>query len=301
MLLAAAVLAAGCAPNGETTPPPAANAASAPGAGFRFAGDFRGPLGVQLYSFRREMAQDVPGTLRRVRALGFQEVETAGTYGMTPAQFRQELDRAGLRATAMHTGYERLRDSLPAVLAEAKTLGAQYVGTAWIPRADGKPLTVEQARQVAADFNRWGRAAREQGLQFFYHIHGYEFVPGTGGLVPMDVLMQQTDPEAVKFEMDVFWAALPGVDPAALLRRYPDRWELMHIKDMRSGVPTPNHAGTAPPDETEVPVGTGQINYREVLKAAQEIGLDKFYIEDETRDPFGSVAQSLRFLQTVDF
>ncbi|MDP9347546.1 MAG: sugar phosphate isomerase/epimerase, partial [Gemmatimonadota bacterium] len=264
-------------------------------------GDFRGPLGVQLYSFRNQLPKDVPGTLRRIHDLGFREVETAGTYGLTPPQFRQELDRAGLRATSMHVGYERLRDSLPAVLADAKVLGARYVGTAWIPHPGNQPITVELARRTAADFNRWGRAAREQGLQFFYHIHGYEFQPGTGGVLPMDVLMRETDPEAVKFQMDVFWATLPGVDPAALLRQYPNRWELMHIKDMRKGVPTNNHSGTAPPDETEVPVGTGQIDWRAVLRAAREIGLDRYYIEDETADPFGSVAQSIRFLQTVKY
>ena len=269
------------------------------GPAFRYQGDFKGPLGLQLYSGRREMAQDVPGTLRRVRELGFQEVELAGTYNLTPAQFRQELDRAGLRATAMHVGYERLRDDLPGVIAEAKVLGAQSVGTAWIPHPTG-PITVAIARQTAADFNRWGRALREQGLRFFYHIHGYEFQPD-GGLLPMEVLMRETDPEAVKFEIDVFWAALPGVDPAALIRQYPDRWELMHIKDMKQGVVRNVHTGSAPPDETEVPVGSGQIDYRAVLKAAQDVGLERYYIEDETLDPFAAIAQSIRWLETVEF
>src|SRR5438270_9117869 len=100
-------------------------------------GDFKGPLGVQLYSVRNAISKDVPGTLARVRALGFREVELAGTYGLTASQFRSELDRAGLRATSMHVGYERLRDSLTAVLDEARPLGRQYVGTAWIPHHDG--------------------------------------------------------------------------------------------------------------------------------------------------------------------
>src|SRR5688500_18837737 len=125
-LLGLSIVALGCVAGGQG----GAAAGSAPA--FRFQGDFKGPLGLQLYSVRREMAQDVPGTLRRVRELGFQEVELAGTYNLTPAQFRQELDRAGLRATAMHVGYERLRDDLPGVIAEAKVLGAQSVGQAWI-------------------------------------------------------------------------------------------------------------------------------------------------------------------------
>lgn len=280
--------------------PATAAPAAADTANFNFTGDFNGPLGVQLYSFRNELQQDVPGTLRKVRDLGFREVETAGTYGLAPEQFRQELDRAGLEVTSMHAPYERMRDSLQAVLADAKALGAEYVGVAWMPEGE-RPTTPERARQTAAQFNRWGRAAREQGLQFFYHIHGYEFQPGPNGVLPMDVLMEQTDPEAVKYQLDAFWAALPGADPAALLRKYPNRWELMHIKDMKKGVPTNNHTGSAPPDETEVPVGTGQIDYRAVLKAAKEIGLDRYYLEDETKEPFNTIPESVRFLETVKF
>lgn len=277
---------------------------SAPGvtaSDFRFSGDFAGPLGVQLYSVRTAIRTDVPGTLTRVRALGFREVELAGTYDLSAQQFRQELDRAGLRATSMHAGYDRLRDSLPAVLAEARMLGVRYVGVAWIPHPQGQPLTEAQARQTAADFNRWGAAARTAGVQFFYHIHGYEFQPGPSGVLPMDVLMQETDADAVKFELDVFWATRPGADPVALLRKYPNRWRLMHLKDMRQGTATNDHSGGAPPDETEVPVGTGQIDYRAVLRAAKEIGLQQYYIEDETSAPFTTIPQSTRWLQTVRY
>jgi sugar phosphate isomerase/epimerase len=113
--------------------------------------------------------------------------------------------------------------------------------------------------------------------------------------------MQETDPEAVKFEIDVFWASLPGADPAALIRKYPNRWELMHIKDMKRGVARNVHTGSANPDEAEVPTGQGQIDYRAVLKAAQEVGLDRYYIEDETLNPFPAMAQSIQFLETVRF
>jgi sugar phosphate isomerase/epimerase len=321
-LLAAALLgtAVGCSPGargvgegaapaaggaGTTGAPAAAGAAAAAPAagdtaGVRLAGDFAGPLGVQLYSVRGAMRTDVPGTLARVRALGFHEVELAGTYGMSAADFRALLDRSGLRATSMHAGYERLRDSLPAVLAEARALGVRYVGTAWIPHPDG-PITVARTREAAADFDRWGKAARQAGVQFFYHIHGYEFQPGAGGVVPMDVLVRETDPAAVRFELDVFWAALPGQDPAALLRRHRGRWALMHLKDMRQGVARNVHRGSADPDSTEVPVGAGQIDYRAVLQAAREVGVERYYVEDETREPFATMPQSVRWLASVRF
>lgn len=294
-------LAAGCAPTDNAASDQPEGVVEAPAeAEFRFTGDFDGPLGLQLYSLRNEFQTDVPGTLAKVRQMGFRTVETAGTYGMTPVQFRQELDRAGLDAVAGHVSYERLRDSTTAVLDEAAALGLDYIGVAWIPHPGGQPFTVQMAREAAADFNRWGRAARERGLRFMYHVHGYEFQPAGDGTVPFDVMVAETQPEDVAYEMDVFWVAHPGVDPAALLRKYPNRWELMHIKDLRKGVQTPDYSGHAPP-EAQVPVGTGQIDYPAVLEAAEEIGVKHYFIEDETTDPLGNIPQSTRFLEGVKY
>jgi sugar phosphate isomerase/epimerase len=263
-------------------------------------GDFKGPLGVQLYSFRDAMPKDVRGTLRRVHDLGFREVELAGTYGMSAGDFRRVLDSAGLAATSMHAGYEQFRDSLTKVLADAKALGVKFVGTAWIPHPDG-PLTPAMAREAAANFNKWGRAAKQQGVQFFYHCHGYEFVPDAAGVRPMDILMRQTNDDAVKYEMDVFWISRPGADPVAWLHKYPTRWRLLHLKDMKQGTPMNVNTGSANPDSTEVPVGTGQIDYRGVLRAAQEIGAQEFYLEDETSAPFTTVPRSITWLEQVSF
>jgi sugar phosphate isomerase/epimerase len=266
----------------------------------RLPSDSAAPVGVQLYSFRDAFKTDVPGTLAHIHAIGFKEVELAGTYGMTAQQFRRALDSAGLRATSMHVGYEIFRDSLSKVLADAKTLGVQYVGTAWIPHPDG-PISVALARQAAADFTRWGRAARKEGFQFFYHVHGYEFKRGDGGVLPMEVIMRETNPKAVAFEMDVFWATLPGNDPVALLRKYAGRWKLMHLKDMKKGVATNVFTGSADPNATEVPVGTGQIDYKAVIKTAKAVGVKKFYLEDETAAPFETVPQSIRWLRSIKF
>ena len=290
----------GCQTSMQSTTTSVPNAAVTSAHELDLHGDFKGPLGVQLYSVRNAISADVPGTLARVRALGFREVELAGTYGLSAAQFRSELDRAGLRATSMHVGYERFRDSLPAVLDEARTLGVSYVGTAWIPHADG-PLTEEGAHRAAADFNAWGRAARERGLQFFYHVHGYEFQPGSSGTLPMDILMRETGDDAVKYEMDVFWISRPGADPVAWLRKYPTRWRLLHLKDMKKGTPTNVNTGSANPDETEVPLGTGQIDYRGVLRTAREIGVEKYYVEDETAQPFATMPLTIRWLESVRY
>ena len=197
-------------------------------------------------------------------------------------------------------GYERLRDSLAAVVDEARTLGVDYVGTAWIPHNDG-PLTDEAAHHGAADFSAWSRAVRERGLQFFYHVHGYEFQPGASGAVPMDILMRETPDDAMKFEMDVFWISRPGADPVAWLRKYPTRWRLLHLKDMKKGTPTNVNTGSANPDETEVPLGTGQIDYRGVLRTAGEVGVEQYFIEDETAEPFATMPLSVQWLATVRY
>lgn len=263
-------------------------------------GDFEGPLGLQLWSLREHLSDGVDAMLARTKAYGFTEVELAGTYGMKPATYRQMLDAAGLDATSMHSGYERFRDSLEVVLDEAEALGVDYLGIAWIPHERGKPFTNQMAREAAADFNRFGAGAKARGLRFFYHVHGYEYRPGADGRTPFDVMVDATDPETVEYEMDVFWVTHAGTDPAALLRKYPNRWRLMHIKDMKVDWPTGDYSGGTS-EEADVPIGTGQINWSEVLAAAEEIGLEKYYIEDESTDPIGNIPKSVAFLETVTF
>lgn len=265
---------------------------------FAFSGDFSGPLGLQLYSIRQAMSEDVPGTLAWVRRVGFQEVELHSTYGLSPEEFRQELDNAGIDATSMHAGYDRFRDNIDELLDEAEALGVEFVGIASIPREGS--FTVEQAREAAADFNSFGEAASARGFQFFYHNHGFEFEPADDGTIPFDVLMQETDPVNVIFQIDVFWTVHPGVDPAELLRKYPDRWALMHIKDMREGTPTGDFSGSSPP-ETKVPVGEGVVDWPAVLSAAEEVGLERYYIEDESTDPMGNIPLSVRYLEEISY
>ena len=137
-------------------------------------------------------------------------------------------------------------------------------------------------------------------MTFFYHVHGYEFRPDEEGKTPFDIIVEETDAANVKFEMDVFWVSLPGVDPVELLHKYPDRWRLMHVKDMAEEWPIGSHSGQAAP-EADVPVGTGQLAYPEVLEAAEEIGIAKYYIEDESPRPLESIPESIEYLQQVTY
>lgn len=287
-LLTLAGLLAACAPEADT---PAGTPDGAEGRAFT------GNVGIQLYSFRNELQHDVPGTLARVRDMGFTDVEVFSFHGQSADSFKQMLDGLGLRGAGLMVGYERLRDSLDAVVRDAKTLGAAYVSTAWIPHES--PFDRADAEQAAADFNAWGARIRDEGMRFAYHIHGYEFHPAGGDSTLFDVLAAQTDPDDVFFEMDVFWTVHPGQDPVALLRRYPDRFRLMHLKDMQHGTPTGVLAGSAP-DSTNVPLGTGMIDYAALLRAAQEIGnVDYYFIEDEHEAAMEQVPVSLAYLREL--
>ncbi len=275
----------------------AAATTSADSVAIQYQGDFVGPLGIQLWSFRDEAAKDPAAMLAMTRRLGITHVETAGTYGMSAGSFAAALGTAGLKATSMHVPYEMFRDSADKVIADAKALGVTYVGTAWYPH-DGA-FKEADARKAIADFNNFGKQMKDAGLRFFYHNHGYEPVP-YGKETLLDLIIRETDPSLVSFEEDVLWTWLPGVDPAALIRKYPGRFKLMHIKDMKPGVARGSLSGGLPAEQQAV-IGEGQVNWGELLKTAQEGGIEYYYLEDETPDPLKNVPLSIRYLAQLKY
>ena len=255
---------------------------------------FKGPLAVQLWSFRNDFKTDVPGTLKRVRELGFTNVELAGYYGMTAKQFRAELDKAGLRAISMHIQYEVARDGLDQVIQDAKILGVQYVGVPWIK----SPFTRDDCLAAIKVFNQAGSKLAANGLKFFYHLHGYEFVPDGGGKGTLfDLLMTKTNPRFVSMQLDTAHVAYPGQDPAQLMRKYPGRFSSLHLKDVRGDV-AGNNSGIFK-DEDGRPLGQGKIDWPSVLKAARKEGVRWYIVEDETPGVWQGIAQSLKYLQNV--
>lgn len=264
----------------------------------RAPGDFRAPLGVQLWSFRAQADSNLPATLGMVRRMGFTHVETAGLYGMTAAQFAQALRTADLRATSMHVSYDALKQHPESVIANAKALGARYVGLAWYPH-DTSGFTEVDARRAVGDFNAFGRTMKAAGLTFFYHDHGFEPVPSGNGTL-LDYMIQHTDPSLVSYEMDVLWTWLPGQDPVALLRRYPGRFKLMHIKDMKPGVPRGSLRGGLP-DSLQAVIGQGQVDWPALLRAARRDGVAEYYIEDETADPVRNAPRSVAYLRALRY
>jgi sugar phosphate isomerase/epimerase len=179
-------------------------------------------------------------------------------------------------------------------------LGIKYAIVPWIPH-DESGLTAKEAHQAAADFNKWGEAFRAAGIRFGYHPHGYEFLPyaAEDGKTAFDILVHETKPELVCLEMDVFWVYHAEQDPVKLLKEYPDRWVLMHLKDIRKGAPRDVTHGSRALATDNVAVGDGQIDWKAVLTAAQEIGVRHYFIEDETPDPLTCIPESLKYLRAL--
>ncbi len=257
---------------------------------------FKGPIGLQLYSLRGEFSQNAPGTLPKVRNFGFKYVELAGTYNMPPEKFKQLLDTEGLVPISGHFPYDRYKSDPESIAREAKALGLRYAGCAWITH--DAPFDEKQCRAAAAVFNRAGEVLAKQGIKFFYHTHGYEFRPYGDGTL-FDLLMKETKPEFVSYQMDIFWVIHPGHDPVKLFEKYGKRWELVHLKDMRKGL---KGDFTGKSDVTnDVALGTGQMNWPAILKAAQRAGVKWYFIEDESPTVNAQIPVSLRFLEQVQF
>ena len=256
-----------------------------------------GPLGLEIYSLRRELAKDIPGTLALVRKFGFEEVEVPNFYGLTASAFREQLDKVHLRCTAMVAQHERLSQDRKGVVEDARVVGATYVIYPWIPHQN--EFSADDCRRAARDMNGWGRSLKQAALEFCYHPHGYEFRPSPEGTL-FDLLAAQTDPATVNFQADVFWIAWPGQDPVKLLRRYPTRFLLMHLKDIRKGTKLGDLSGHAP-EETSVPLGTGMLDFPAILAEAKRIGVKRYYIEDEAPEAVSNIPVSLKYLRSLGF
>lgn len=253
-------------------------------------------IGLELYSLRDYFKNDVKGTLAYVKSLGITEVEVAGTYGMKTEDFKAELDKAGLKPYSTLMDYNLFKDSISKVVATCKALGIKYAGCAWIPHVSNK-FGKEDADKAIKVFNKAGEALAKEGIKFFYHAHGYEFKPTEEGTL-FDYIVKQTNPENVGFECDVYWAFHGGQDPALLLKKHKGRFVAIHIKDMKNGQETGELSGGTPLT-SDVAVGTGQLDFRKILRAAIQTGVKFYYIEDENAEVKEHLPVSLRYLRNL--
>lgn len=250
--------------------------------------------GIVSYTFRNQFSKDIPGTLDYIKSLGIDNIEFSNLFGQVAYDMKVMIDRRGIKCTSYGVSLDDLINKRPGVIENAKILGATYVRVAWVPH--DKPWDLEFAKKTAMLFNEIGKDLHEHGLVFCYHNHGYEFQPyGKGTL--FDVLVQETNPTHVSFEIDILWVQHPGQDPAKLICKYPKRFKLMHVKDLKTGV-VGDLTGQTPTDN-DVTLGTGQIDLIKVFKSAKKSAIEHYYIEDENNKSWTQVPESLKYLKSM--
>lgn len=250
--------------------------------------DLRPPnrMGVQLYTVRDAMQRDFAGTLERIAAIGYTDVEFAGYFGRSPSQVRGVIERAGLAAPSSHVGFELIQDDWPGTLGTARDAGHAYVTIPWLP--DGVRRTRADWSRIAAQFNRAGEAARAAGLRLAYHNQAYDLVP-VDGVRPLDLLLAETEPELVAFQLDVYWLFKAGGDPVSYLRQHPGRVAMTHLKD-----------SAGPPAHVMRDVGSGTLDFARILAAAAQSGVQHHFVEhDEPVDAFASLRASFAHLAAL--
>lgn len=257
----------------------------------------KNPIALQLWSMNPSFAAvGVPATLAKVKAMGFSHVELAGTANLSREAFKAELDKVGLTPISMHIDLNALLKDPAKFIDDAKFFGVQYVGNAWFDH-EGTFDGADADKAVEA-FNTAGKLLKDAGLTFFYHTHGFEFDPAPGGGTFFDSVAARTDPDNVKFQLDVYWAYHGGADPVALLKTYPTRYISTHLKDMREGTPRNNSGGT--PSEAKVVLGTGVVDIKGVLEAARDTAVEWHIIEDESPTPEENIPLSLAYIRTLE-
>ena len=263
------------------------------------AGDHKiNKLGVQLYTVRDQMKADFDGTLAKVAAIGYKDVEFAGYFSHTPQQVRAALDKNGLTAPSTHVQYDELDAKFPSVIADSQIIGLNYIVCPWIPEDLRKSPGIW--KQAADKFNKCGEQTKKAGIQFAYHNHWFEFLPVDGNL-PYDELLKLCDKNLVKMEMDLCWITAAGADPIKYFNLYPGRFPLVHVKDLKK-LPTitaggPQNFGDTV-DLTEV--GSGIIDWKSLFARAGKAGIDVYIVEhDHPKAPFESIKTSYEYLSKL--
>jgi len=241
------------------------------------------PLGIQLWTVKDEAAKDLEGTMKKLYAIGFREIEFAGFYGKTAAEIGALMKGIGFKLVSMHAGADDIAAKGDSIIADAKTLGLKYIICS-SPMSDAAKAKLEWAKKMealdAGDwkmnaelFNKFGKTVKAAGMQFGYHNHYTEFKK-FGGKTAYDILFDSTDPDLVKSELDVCWAVVGGDDPLRILDKYKSRVVALHVKDIAKITPDPHMTET-------IAVGQGTIDWKKVIGAAKANGTKTFFYEQE--------------------
>jgi sugar phosphate isomerase/epimerase len=245
-------------------------------------------IGIQLYTVRNAMRDDMAGTIAQIAQIGYREVEFAGYFGKTPSEVRAMLAANQLTAPSTHVSLELARQDK--TLDDAIAIGHTYITVPSLPRASSN--SADAYRRTADEFNQIGAKAKARGLRLAYHNHDQEFTP-LEGVVPYDLLVAGTDPSLVFFQVDVYWMVRAGRDPREFIRTNPARVPMLHIKD-----------SAGPPDHKQVDVGAGTIDFAAILRqdASQQRIITNVLVEhDGPPDPMLFARNSFEYLSRLEY
>jgi sugar phosphate isomerase/epimerase len=242
-------------------------------------------IGIQLYTLRSKAEKDLAGTLAEVAKIGYKEVELAGFYNHPASEVRDLLKQNGLTAPSSHVSLEQIEKDSARTFADARTVGNQWIT---VPSLAGKHATVDDWKRAAADLNRAADLARAEGFRFAYHNHNME-IRRIGDVMPLEVLLANTDQSLVSYEMDIYWVVNGGGNPVELLDKHPGRFKMLHVKD-----------SAGPPEHKMVDVGAGVIPFKTIFEHAK--GIEHYFVEhDNPPDPFADAAASFNYLKNLTF
>ncbi|HLA52769.1 MAG TPA: sugar phosphate isomerase/epimerase [Flavitalea sp.] len=254
-----------------------------------------GQFGLQLYTLRDELPKDPKGTLKQVSAFGYKQLEgfedaKMGIYwGMSNKEFKSYIDGLGMTMISSHCAYEK---NFEKKAAEASEIGMKYL----LCPSLGKQKKLDDYKKAADKFNKAGDICKKNGIRFGYHNHGYSFEK-VDGQFPQDIMMQNTNPETVDFEMDMYWTVTAGEDPITWLQKYPNRFRLCHVKDRQKNA-------KAGEEDASTELGAGSIDYKSILKVAKGSGMEYYIVEQEKYDnstPIKSTEIDANYLKTLMF
>jgi sugar phosphate isomerase/epimerase len=246
-------------------------------------------IGVQLYTVRKQMEKDFEGSLQKIAAIGYNQVEFAGYYERTPQQVKEILTRYQLEAPSTHVSLTNLQMKLDASIEAAKVIGHKLIVCPYLEDEDRK--TLDQYQRHAETFNKAAVACRKAGIEFAYHNHDFEFTPIDGKL-PFDLLLAETDRELVKIELDLYWIKKGKQDALAYFDKFPGRFVAFHVKDMDK---TPEGSFTE--------VGRGSIDFKGIFAQGKKAGVKYFIVEQDEcpGSPFDSLKLSHDYLRKLEF
>lgn len=252
-------------------------------------------VGLQLYSLRNQMAEDLPKAIQAIDDWGIHAVEGGGNvYGHSLSEFKALLEKHHVQIVSVDTTYEEVRDNPIAVAYKAQFYGARFATFYWIPHDGSKPFSIEKAKEAVDILNTAGAILKANGVTLQYHPHGYEFFPHEDGTILDYMLKNVTE---ATFQMDVFWIKQGGQDPVDFLTRYPGKFTSLHLKDRLHGT---KDTTTGQADvEVNVVLGTGDVGIADVVEEANRQGIKYFFVEDESSRVMLQVPESIRYLMKL--